>query len=122
MNGDYPIPPSFGTFKVGDNVTAVEKDETVPMKFAVAQNYPNPFNPTTTIKYQLPEAGFVSLKIYNMLGQEVRTLVNAEQSAGIFQAVWNGKDNSGNVVASGTYIYRLTAGTNVVTKKMVLLK
>jgi photosystem II stability/assembly factor-like uncharacterized protein len=86
-------------------------------------NYPNPFNPMTTITYQIPQAGRVSLKIYNMLGQVVRTLLDAEVNAGLHAASWDGKNDRGEFVASGVYIYQLKAGTQAVrTKKMLLTK
>jgi hypothetical protein len=95
-------------------------------KFILHPNYPNPFNPSTTIRYELPVNGKVSLKIYNTLGQEVRTLVNSYQSSGKHEAMWNGKDVKGNAVSSGIYIYRMEAvsdkGKFVQTKKMVYLK
>ncbi len=85
-------------------------------------NYPNPFNPTTTITYQIPQAGRVSLKIFNMLGQVVRILVDAEVAAGLHAIAWDGKNNRGEAVASGVYIYRLEACEVVKTKKMLLTK
>jgi hypothetical protein len=109
-------------FKVGDNVTDVKDETVIPDKFTVHQNYPNPFNPVTSIKYAIPEASNVTIKVYNMLGQEVRTLVNSKKEAGTYSVNWNGEDGSGNKVSSGAYIYRVTAGENIVTKKMILLK
>ncbi|MFC2085312.1 T9SS type A sorting domain-containing protein, partial [Bacteroidota bacterium] len=105
-------------------ITDISEEEgtIIPDKFDVAQNYPNPFNPATTLRYSLPEATFVSIKIYNMLGQLVKELVNDDVSAGVFEVQWNGDDESGRKVSSGTYIYRVVAGKNVMTKKMVLLK
>jgi flagellar hook assembly protein FlgD len=88
----------------------------------VSQNYPNPFNPSTVINYSVPDAQFVTIRVYNMLGQEIATLVNEEVEAGIYNVTWNGVDNSGIKVATGTYIYRVVAGSNVATKKMILLK
>jgi hypothetical protein len=85
-------------------------------------NYPNPFNPSTSINYALSEDGFVSLKIYNTLGEEVATLVNEYQVAGIRSAVWNGRNDAGQSVASGIYIYRLTAGNVVLSEKMLFMK
>lgn len=107
---------------VVDGTTDVEKLNLIPEEFDVAQNYPNPFNPETTIRYSVPEASYVTIKVYNTLGQEVRTLLNNEVNAGVYNVRWNGEDNFGNKVASGTYIYRVTAGSNIFTKKMVLLK
>ncbi|MFC2084819.1 T9SS type A sorting domain-containing protein, partial [Bacteroidota bacterium] len=111
------------TLGAGTITNMSESEESIiPDKFDVAQNYPNPFNPATTLRYGLPKASFVSIKIYNLLGQLVKTLVNEDVSAGIYEVQWNGDDESGRKVASGTYIYRVVAGKNVVTKKMVLLK
>jgi len=70
----------------------------------------------------LPEASFVSIKIYNVLGQEVKSLLNDQKNAGTYSVQWNGDNNFGHKVSSGTYIYRIVAGNNVATKKMVLLK
>ncbi|MDZ7762919.1 MAG: FlgD immunoglobulin-like domain containing protein [Melioribacteraceae bacterium] len=97
-----------GNFKVGDGVTSVE-DEEMPLTYDIDQNYPNPFNPTTTINYAIPEANYVSIKIYNMLGQEVKTLVNKDVKAGRHTIEWRGENNYGQKVSSGTYIYRITA-------------
>jgi len=90
--------------------------------YSLQQNYPNPFNPSTTIQYSLPTAEHVSLKIYNLLGQEVITLVDELQDAGYKQTTWNGKDTYGNQNVSGVYIYRLQTDKFVQTKKMILLK
>ncbi len=91
-------------------------------QFLLAQNSPNPFNPTTRISYEIPEAGHVTLKIFNAVGQHVATLVNDYQEAGAKEITWNGKDDSGNEVASGLYLYRLQAGDQIKTMKMNLLK
>ncbi len=94
----------------------------VPAEFGLAQNYPNPFNPVTTIRYQLPKAGHVSLKVYNIYGQLVRTLVDDQVHAGYHTVQWNGRDEFGQAVSSGVYYYRLVAGTFVETRKMALLR
>ncbi|MBP6672197.1 MAG: T9SS type A sorting domain-containing protein, partial [Bacteroidetes bacterium] len=99
----------------------------LPTVYKLEQNYPNPFNPSTTINYQLPEAGSVRIVIYNMLGQMVRTLVNEEQSAGYYSQIWNGADDSNRKVASGVYIYRIEAlGAQnrrfTEVKKMIMIK
>ncbi|MBM2841508.1 MAG: repeat protein, partial [Bacteroidetes bacterium] len=112
----------------GPPVGVGEEQGNVPNGFTLTQNYPNPFNPTTTIQFGLPVAANVTLKIYNVLGQEVATLVDGRQNAGTFQAVWNGRNPYGNQVASGMYFYSLVAKsadnnatfTNI--KKMLLLK
>ena len=112
----------IGSFKIDENVTGVSDETEIPSVFSVSQNYPNPFNPSTTIEFGLPEASFVSIRIYNMLGQEVKTLLSSDFNAGTYRTVWNGTDNYGNKVASGTYIYRVTANNHVATKKLILLK
>jgi len=89
----------------------------VPKTFALAQNYPNPFNPTTTIEYDVPTASWVTIKVYNLLGQEVATLVNEPQIAGRHRAMFDGRS-----VASGVYFYRLLTDSFVSTKKMLLVK
>lgn len=94
----------------------------VPGKFMVYQNYPNPFNPTTTISYEIPNSTQVKIVVYDMLGREVATLLNSDQQAGVHQVVWDGRNSFGQQVASGSYIYRITAGENVQVKKMVFLK
>ena len=94
----------------------------LPTSYALEQNIPNPFNPSTTIKYQLPEAGEVNLIIYNLLGQQVRTLVKETLEAGFQSVVWDGKDDVGRQVASGIYIYRLQAGSFSQAQRMMLLK
>jgi hypothetical protein len=86
------------------------------------QNSPNPFNPSTSIKFYVPQSVDVTIKIYNILGAEVTTLVNKAVSSCYHVAYWNGKDNYGNSVSSGVYLYRLTAGNFTETKKMNLLK
>jgi hypothetical protein len=88
----------------------------------LAQNYPNPFNPSTTIKYSIREQGHVSLKIYNVAGQLVRTLVKGEMKPGAYTETWNGMSNAGTPVSSGVYFYKLTAKDYSKTKKMVMLK
>jgi len=90
---------------------------TGPKEFKLEQNYPNPFNPTTTIQYQLPQDARVTLKVYDILGSEVTTLVNEEQEAGYKEVQFNG-----NGIASGMYVYRLQAGEYVSIKKMMFLK
>jgi hypothetical protein len=104
--------------------TGAEGEETLalPTEFRVRQNYPNPFNPSTIISYALPERANVEVTIFNILGQKVTTLIRKSQPAGEYTAVWNGVDVSGQPVASGIYFYRVQAGENVQTRKMMLLK
>ena len=94
----------------------------IPDKFELGQNYPNPFNPTTTLEYGVPNRSHVRIEVFNILGQSIRTLVDEEKSAGRYQSVWDGTDKSGHSVSSGVYLYRITAGEFVQSKKMLLLK
>ncbi len=111
------------TSKYEEYVTGIEDEITgIPERFGLHQNYPNPFNPETTIKYQLPKSAFVNLKIYNLLGQEVRSLVSRDMSAGFQTVKWDGRNNSGIKVNSGMYIYKISAGDFAEVKKMVMLK
>jgi hypothetical protein len=92
-------------------------DDTIPVKYSLEQNFPNPFNPSTTIEFSIPVAGSVSLKIYNVLGQEVITLVNEELKAGNYKTLWYAKN-----ISSGIYFYRLETNNFSQTKKLLLLK
>jgi hypothetical protein len=89
----------------------------VPQQYGLAQNYPNPFNPSTTIKFQMPSKGFVTLKVFDIMGREVATLANGMREAGNYTVQWSAAN-----LSSGVYWYRLTAGTFVQTNKMLLLK
>lgn len=115
--------PSGGTTELvlsGTDVrwtTSVQNINTIPYEYTLFQNYPNPFNPVTTIKYEMPNAGIVTLKIFDILGREVTTLVNEQKQPGKYDVQWNASNNS-----SGLYFYRIQAGKFVETKKMVLLK
>jgi hypothetical protein len=107
---------------VDSTTVGIGPHQAIPGQYQLFQNYPNPFNPNTTIQYALIETGKVSLKIYNLLGQEIRTLVNNTQDAGYQTIQWDGRDDIGQSVASGIYIYRLETDGYVSTKKMILLK
>ncbi len=144
--GDYPmrtswVGHSFMYIRNGNNGTLarnemvkktwqffendVDEDVTdadVPAVYTLAQNYPNPFNPSTTIKFDMPVKGHVSLKIYNVAGQLVRTLTNEVWEAGNHSKSWNGTNDLGSSVASGVYFYKLNAGDYESTKKMILLR
>ncbi len=107
---------------IGTPTGVLEDVTSLPKEFALDQNYPNPFNPSTTIRFALPKDAMVSLKVYDVLGREVRTLVNERVSAGYQQVVWDGRNQFGAQVASGMYIYRITAGEFISIKKMMMLK
>ena len=104
-----------------NEVTDVE-DKSIPTEYSIFQNYPNPFNPSTIISYAVPQTSHVTIKIYDMLGRQVRTLFDSEQNAGIFNIQWNGENDFGSKVSSGTYIYMIKAGEFFQAKKMILLK
>jgi hypothetical protein len=118
---------TFTVTIIRGTITGVAENE-IPTDFGLSQNFPNPFNPTTTIEYALPTAANVTLRVYNMLGQEIASLVNETRPAGFMQVVWNGRDSRGAQVASGTYLYRIEAravdGSQVFVqnRKMILLK
>jgi flagellar hook assembly protein FlgD len=94
----------------------------LPSSFSLEQNYPNPFNPETVISFKIPVSSNVQIKIYDSLGREIRTLIDEFRNAGKQNIYWNSTDNFGKRVSSGVYYYTITAGKNVETKKMVLLK
>jgi len=98
------------------------KDQTLIKTFELFQNYPNPFNPSTKIEYQIANAGNVEIKVFNINGELVKTLVNTSQSTGKYSVEWNGRDNNNIPVASGVYIYRVMHGNSVLSRKMILLK
>ena len=92
-----------------DTPVSVEAPRILPREYAVSRNYPNPFNPSTTIEFELPQPSDVTLKVYNLLGQEVITLVDEERPAGYFAAEWDRRNDFGNTVSSGIYFYRFEA-------------
>ena len=96
--------------------------EGVPVEFALHENYPNPFNPTTTLRFDLPEGSNLTLTIYNMLGQKVRTFNMQSTPAGYHSVKWNATNDYGDPVGAGVYLYQLQAKNFVKTRKMVLLK
>jgi hypothetical protein len=103
-------------------VSLVAAGVELPGSYALSQNYPNPFNPETTIEFSLPQTARVILTVYNVLGQQVVILADGEYPAGRHQFRWTGTDQQGQSVASGVYLYRLEAGTESMTRKMMLLK
>ena len=120
---------SYGTILRTTNggVTFVEEGRVfeVPTEYWLSQNYPNPFNPSTVISYQLPVIGFVTLKVYDILGREVTTLVDEEKPAGEYEVEFNASNltsRQGSALTSGIYFYQLKAGDFIETRKMVLLK
>ncbi len=105
-----------------DPTYASESEFNLPTSFSLSQNYPNPFNPVTSICFDLPTAGTVSLQVLNLQGQIVQTLAAGQKSAGRYTVSWDGKNFNGENVASGIYFYRLTANDFIQTRKMLLIK
>jgi photosystem II stability/assembly factor-like uncharacterized protein len=106
-----------GVFKSIEPTTSIKENNFTPVSFSLAQNYPNPFNPTTNFRFQISDLGFVSLKIYNIFGSEIATLVNEILPAGNYEREWNAE-----IFSSGMYFYRLQSGSISETKKLILLK
>ena len=107
---------------VPSGVSGTPDTPAIPQRFALHQCVPNPFNPLTRIRYELPQAEQVRLDVFSASGRLVATIVHAEQPPGAHEAVWEGRDTTGRVVAAGVYFYRLEAGSFVDTKRMVLVK
>ena len=99
-------------------------EDALPGAYALSKNFPNPFNPTTTIQYAIPAngAGHVELVIYNINAQKVRTLVNETADAGFYSVVWDGRNDVGEAVSSGIYLYRIVSGSFVKIEKMTFMK
>lgn len=119
INGKWQIWGSFTELDWGMGISDLINEKSL---FMLYQNYPNPFNSTTTINYQLTVGSEVEITIYNVAGQQIRTLVKETRPAGYYEVEWDGKDNTGREVASGVYIYRLKAGNYIQSKKMLLLR
>jgi len=117
MYYDYGTSSGIGFARDTDYIVNVETITHSLNSYELYQNFPNPFNPATTIKYQIPEISFVTLKIFDILGNEIETLVNEEKTGGIYESTWNAA-----TLPSGIYFYHLKAGSFVETKKMILLK
>ena len=118
-----------------NNIVSVDDEEFIPTEFSLSA-YPNPFNPTTSIRYSIPnvtlstssraesrdEGSRVQLNIYDILGNQIATIVNEEKPAGTYEVIWNGKNNSGNNVSSGIYFVRIQADQQFKNLKLMLLK
>ncbi|MEN8193482.1 MAG: FlgD immunoglobulin-like domain containing protein [Bacteroidota bacterium] len=119
MNADF-----FGTLKLVSHKPTTIDNRTgqIINKYQLFNNYPNPFNPDTIISYQLPQRASVKLKVFDMLGREIKTLVNVEQNRGVYKVTWDGNNSFGNQVVSGIYYIKMESGNYFDTKKMVLLR
>jgi sugar lactone lactonase YvrE len=110
-----------GHFALSLQAFSTASGTALPTAFALGQNYPNPFNPSTIIPYQLTVGGHVRLEVFNLLGQRLATLVDAERSAGMHTARWDATDAAGRAAGAGVYIYRLSSGGQAVSRRMVLV-
>jgi len=119
---DAPADPEWDALWAEYDALEATTLKTLPAETRIIGNYPNPFNPSTTIRYTLSNDGPVSIRVYNMLGQEVAALVDGFQKAGEQSVKWNGTNNFGQAVASGLYIYRLQTGSTVMSQKMLFTK
>ena len=140
MHINYPFPNGRLVFQIGNSCVPVFEardvfvsfatveeagvisEDILPEKFAVYDNYPNPFNPTTQISFDLTENSVTEVSVWNLLGQKITTLYTGDLNAGHHTVKFDGKDSNGSILPSGVYIYRVAAGNNVSTKKMMLLK
>jgi len=138
-NATYPTSLSFDTVVISDpTATSLEclgetsqwnggnlLDGVLPAEYSLREAYPNPFNPTTTIEYNVETAGNVSIIVYDLMGREVKELVNDFKSplnGGTYSAMWDGTNNSGNIVSSGMYIYRMVSNDFTKTHRLTLMK
>lgn len=122
ISSDDPNMPEVNVPVQGTSGTSSNNDLVSPLITELQGNYPNPFNPTTSIRFSLRESSPVQMEIYNLAGQKVRTLLNANMAAGNHIVTWNGLDNSGKPVSSGVYFYKMSSGKYTSTKKMIMMK
>ena len=116
-------PDADNPVAVSTSAVGIDGNETIPDEFALNQNYPNPFNPSTQISFDVPQGGeHIMLNIYNILGQNVSTLVNGVMNPGTYTMEWNATDEAGNPVASGIYFYELRSSSFIARKKMLLIR
>ena len=116
----YPSQDSPAT--VNTTVASADEGSILPSEYALFQNYPNPFNPSTQITFDVPTSEFVMLRVYNLLGQDVQTLINKSMAPGRYTVEWNGNDMLNNDVASGVYFYELRGESFISRKKMLLIR
>jgi hypothetical protein len=125
-DGSLSFEPLFASgsvdIRIPTDVEDVTDESNLPTDYNLAQNYPNPFNPTTNIKFSLPEAGRVSVEVFNILGRRVRRLIDREMPAGVHRIVFDGRSKQGTLLASGVYFYRMSSESFNQTRKMLLVK
>jgi len=111
---------NIARYSCSGTITSIGDDNTIdiiPQQFQLSQNYPNPFNPTSRIRYNIPKASFVKITVYDILGREVRVLVNEEKNPGQYEVIFDGKG-----LASGVYFYTIRTHDYTLSKKMILMK
>ena len=117
-NAEVTLPAwDYKVYEIGSGITRVENEEAFPEEFTLSQNYPNPFNPSTTIQFSLPQHAFVTLKVFDLLGREVATLLDEEMRAGLYTKTFNAKN-----LSSGIYFYSLCSEGFTQTKKLMIIK
>jgi len=119
---EYNVASDVGEFVLSRAALGAVDGYAIPDEFSLHQNYPNPFNPVTTLRYDLPENGHVNIIIYDMLGKQVKTLMDQTQDTGFKSVIWDATNDYGKPVSAGIYLYQIQAGEYMQTKKMVLLK
>jgi agmatine deiminase len=117
----YTAPAGYFSFMV-TNATAINNEENIPNEYKLYQNYPNPFNPSTIIKYQIPKDGFVSLKVYDILGREVASLVNEDKKSGIYETSFSIHSGNNVSISSGLYFYKIVSRDFIEIRKMIICK
>lgn len=115
--GNYKLVPRKNDDFIGYTTDGTEQNVPEVTTYNLGQNYPNPFNPSTTISYSIPQSGFVEIKVFNVLGQMVKSLINMEQTTGNYKVIFDGSE-----LSSGVYLYQINVGNYIQTKKMVMLK
>jgi len=132
FNSQNPVNPSASDFEFADimvdeksaviTAVAINDQKELPIEWVLTQNYPNPFNPETVISYHVPQSSHVVIEVFNLLGQRLQKLVDEKKAVGIYKVTWDGRDESGNSVGSGIYIYKMQADGFVAIKKMALVR
>ena len=123
--GDSPTSSSFGDTGIGltpGSAKVMAKDQRIPIRYWLGQNFPNPFNSETVIMFQLHSFAYISLSVYDLSGQRIRTLMESAHPAGTYSVVWDGTDDTGRDVASGVYLCRMVAGEYSAVRKLVLIR
>ena len=122
LEGEKWIGARSALTAMNTGIQPVKKKSALPTQMKIVGNYPNPFNPDTTIEFTIPDAGHVSIDVYNIAGQKIRNLVSGHMEAGAHSLVWNGCTDAGELSASGVYIFRLEQGDSVLSHRMMMMR